>query len=157
VFQDPENWRDRAQALMQAARDVSPDEKSGMPSSFSQPHRLLFDKYLAELRVAKQWAERWWQSLIDVEQHRTRDVERARRNVVIRWPVGRVAHQGVIAVVRRFWLECDALNRKAEGGQRVAPEEFVLGRLIRSEPSLAEFLSDLPFWPLGMDEHDHWI
>lgn len=153
------DWKERTTQLQQAIQDVAPDGHPRMGSVGSLRHRALFRRYLVELSEAKELAEDWWSALIDAEEEdRTGDREQAVKNVELRRPVGPVGHGAVIEVVRRFWLECAALNREVDETDRVAPEEFVLGWLLGPEyQELAKFLSNLPFWPMGLDWEGNWV
>jgi hypothetical protein len=63
----------------------------------------------------------------------------------------------VIAVIREYWLAVDALNATVPANARVEPLDFVFGQLARRAPELYEFLSTLPFWPMGQDEQGRWV
>jgi hypothetical protein len=121
-------------------------------------HRELFDQYLTEMRRAKLNAEVWWKTIIDVETGRAGDRRIAERTIRSRYSVGPAAHVGVIAVLRRFWLSCAALNIRSTPLERLPPEELLLGMLL-SPPNedLARFLSDLPYWPIGLDADGNWV
>jgi hypothetical protein len=124
-----DSWKNRAHALLQAAKDVAPD-----------------------------YALRWYQSLIDVEEERVDDHKLAAQAVKERWPVGAVAQGRVIAVIRKYWLECAALNLQLKDSEKLAPEDFVLERLMVKGPEkLARFLSPLPYWPIGLDREGNWV
>ena len=148
------HWRERVEALLAAVQDV----KSG-PSDLhpSRAHLDLFDGYVRELRAAKQGADTWWNSLIETEAARSGNQILASRIVKLRWPVGPVAHKYVIAVVRKFWLACEEINGDAVADYRFRPEHLVLKLLVPNHPELAEFLSALPFWPMGIDAKGNWI
>jgi len=143
--------------LIRSVKDVVPSPPGVALTAASKPYRTLFEAYLAELRTAKGWAEKWWDSLIEAEQARGRSRKRAVANVKSSWPVGAVAHKGIIGVIRKYWLECQKLNQKAAESKRLPPEEFIMGWLIRQDETLAAFLSDLPFWPMGIDEEGNWV
>jgi len=50
------------------------------------------------------------------------------------------------------------LNGRVTQDQKVAPEELVLAWLIYANHlELAEFLADLPFWPIGLDQKGNWV
>lgn len=151
------DWRDRAASLIRSVKDVVPSQPGVAFTAASKPYHALFEVYLAELRTAKDWAEQWWDSLVEVEKDRGRSPKRAIALVKSNWPVGAVAHKGVIGVIRKSWLECQKLNRKTAEAKRVPPEELILGWLVRRDETLAAFLSDLPFWPMGMDEEGNWV
>ena len=143
--------------LIRAVKDVAPLPPGVAFSAASKPYVALFEAYLAELRTAKGWAEDWWESLIEAEKDRCGSKKRAVANIKTSWPVGAVAHKGMIGVIRKFWLGCQTLNQKNAESKRVPPEEFIMGWLITQDEALAEFLSGLPFWPMGIDEDGKWV
>lgn len=152
------DWIERATELQRAIQDVAPTDHPRTGSVGSSRHYALFDQYLTELREAKELAEDWWEALIDAEEEdRTGDRDQAIANVEGRRSVGPVAHGAVVEVVRKFWVECAALNRQVGETERVAPEEFVLGWLMNEYQEFAAFLSDLPFWPIGLDWEGNWV
>ena len=64
----------------------------------------------------------------------------------------------VIGTIRRFWLECDALNKKIQRSERVPPEQFILEWLLDGEhDDLVSFLSKLTYLPIGLDQEGNWI
>ena len=119
----------------------------------------MFRQYVKNLEAAKAHAENWWESLIDAEETRTGNRARAEENVIERRPTGLMSHGASDKVVREYWLKCDALNRKTKNPEeRVAPEEFLLLWLVNDRlTELAEFLADMPYWPIGMDEDGDWV
>jgi hypothetical protein len=154
------DWRDRVAALLQAARDVNPGSRTAGSASvtWSTGHRILFERYVYDLRRAIQGANLWWDAMIETQLPRSGgDRIRAAREVARRNPVGPVADRGVIAVLRQYWLECVALNAQ-HPDEQLAPEEFVLGSLCGSSfEASARFLSQLPYWPLGLSADGCWI
>jgi hypothetical protein len=74
-------------------------------------HDELFEQYINELRAVKVLAERWWVSMLESEERVTGDVGAALKAVKERWPSGPASHPRVIAVIRKFFLACEALNR----------------------------------------------
>jgi hypothetical protein len=122
------------------------------------PHGTLFAEYVQELRKAKQGVEDWWQRLIDTEEKRTGDRDQAIVNVQERRPPGPIVHGSIQSVIRKYWLACANLNQKTAPADRVAPEDLLLGWLMEDEnKDLAEFLSAIRYWPIGMDQHGNWI
>jgi hypothetical protein len=87
------------------------------------------------------------------------DRDQAVENVNKRRPTGLMSLGASDAVVREYWLKCDALNRKTTNTEdTVAPEDFVLGWLLDGKhEKLGEFLADMPYWPIGMDEAGNWV
>jgi hypothetical protein len=152
-------WRERARRLLQAAKDFSPDSEYPLHASGSAAHRALFSQYVKDLKEAKEESEAWWQSLIDTEEKRTGDRAQAEEKVNERRPTGLWSLGASDAVVREYWLKCDALNRKTKDPDlRVAPEDFLLRWLAEKHlDELAEFFAGMPYWPIGMDEDGNWV
>ena len=152
-------WKERARRLLVAAKDVSRDVEYAPRSRGSAAHHTLFKQYVKALKTAKEDSEDWWESLIDTEEKRTGDRDQALENVIERRPTGLMSLGASDAVVREYWLKCDALNRKTKNPEeRVAPEEFLLLWLVNDRLNeLAEFLAEMPYWPIGMDEEGNWV
>jgi hypothetical protein len=152
-------WKKKAQALVDAVRDVAPPGHP--PAGRSKPaagsHRALFDRYVKALRKAKAEADDWRDGIIKAARARGESQADAELYFKENYPIGTVAFGRVIEALRRFWLEVDAVNRKVDEGARVAPEEFLLAWLPDgTNDDLAEFLSALPFWPIGLTEDGKW-
>ncbi len=77
-------------------------------------YEQLFEAYTAEMREAQAGAKAWWQTLLAREEIQGRTPEAASEAVEKRWPMGAVSHPGVIAVFRKWALECQAMNDEAE-------------------------------------------
>lgn len=149
----------RAAGLIQAAKDIRGNSRleSDMIRANIR-HKELFQLYLEELIYAKDWADSWWKSIIQTEFERIGDSTLAKRNVARQIPGGAATHGGNIAVIRKYWLACIALNRELAQADVVQPEDFLLGWLIQaSHFDLAEFVSELPYWPIGMDNDGEWV
>ena len=152
-------WKEKARRLLLAAKDFSPEVEYPARSRGSSAHQALFKRYVKDLRAAKADAEDWWQSLINTEEERVGDRDQAEENVYERRPTGLMSLGASDAVVREYWLKCDAVNRETKNQEeRVAPEDFLLRWLVHEEfDELAEFLADMPYWPIGMDENGEWV
>jgi len=152
-------WKKKAQALVDVVRDVAPPghPPAGRSKTTASGHRALFDRYVKALRKAKAEADGWRDGIIKAARSRGETQADAERYFKENYPVGTVAFGWVIAALRRFWLESDALNRKVDPAATVAPEEFLLSWLQDgTNDDLAEFLSALPFWPIGLTEDGKW-
>ena len=152
-------WKERARRLLLAAKDFSPDVHYSPHSRGSAAHQALFRQYVNALAAAKEDAEEWWESLIETEEERVGDRDQAEENVQERRPTGPMSLGATDAVVREYWLKCDALNQKTRHPEeRVAPEDFLLRWLVDNRrDELAEFLAGMPYWPIGMDEEGNWV
>jgi hypothetical protein len=154
-------WSERAQALMESILDVAPEDhpKPLSRSAADSEHKRLFASYLRELRAAKKVAEEWWDAIVKNTARRTRGGHgEALRAAKQRRPLGPLSDSNFIGVVRRFWLECTALNEGLPADKRVPPEVFLLGWLMDSgEDDLARFVAGLTFWPVGLDQKNRWV
>lgn len=148
---------ERRTALVEAVQDL---ELLDRPPAFGRgtaAHRELFARWVDELGPAAERAQAWYEVLLETELERTPDEEAAREEVEANWPAGAVSHVSMIAVVRKFWLECDALNASHAPGQRVPPEELLLLWLWNEgHTTLGNFLATLPYWPVGLNSDGHW-
>ena len=144
--------------FMQAARDMRRDSPAEVRiADASDSHRSLFEEYVADLQYAKKWADSWWASINQTESERNEDSVLLEQLLPKRLPAGAAAHGGNIAVIRKYWLACIAVNQKTSP-EEVMPEQFLLGWLLeKSHTDLAEFVAQLPYWPIGMDENGEWV
>lgn len=81
---------------------------------------------MEELAEAKAYAEFWWSGLRASEAARAGDTSEALARLRRRWPCGAASHPRVLAVIRKYWLLCEALNRRivaASSSKPEAPEE----------------------------------
>ncbi len=119
-------------------------------------HERLFERYVKELRSVKRTVDEWWHALVEAESERMSDHGRALRNLSERWPTGPAAHPYVIATVRKYFLACDTLNDESD--DEVYPHAFVSEWLLEEDTEdLADFMSVLPYWPIGLDEDGDFI
>jgi hypothetical protein len=152
----PPDWRARAAALLDAGRDLRDDDSAAIVAVDAR-HAALLNEYVRELREAKRWDESWWKSVWDTERQRSDDDADCARKLASRYPIGAGNHGAVIALLRKYWLACMALNEESPPDARLAPEHFLLGVLIQPESDLAKFISTFPYWPIGMDADGKWV
>jgi hypothetical protein len=62
----------------------------------------------------------------------------------------------VIAVLRKYWLASEALNREL-GAQGTDTMTFMTDHLEARSLGLAAFICEIPYWPIGMDAQGCWI
>ena len=151
-----QNWRSRVSALALMPQDI------GAPIMGSaigvRDHERLFDYYVRGLLAARAEAESWWEGLIAVRTSRVGDRVRAEAEIRHDWPVGPCAHGKVVAVLREAWLACADLNEGLHEAERLGPEVLTLIWLMSREEELAQFLSKLPYLPIGRDmETSKWL
>jgi hypothetical protein len=124
-------------------------------------HQQLFAEYVQELEAAKAATSEWWESLLAKEEQLLGDRERAVQSVRQRWPHGSGVHPYVVAVVRKYYFACDALNQEIEklgdasleGEEEfVYPHHFVIDLLMDGDhDDLLAFISAMPYLPIGLE------
>jgi hypothetical protein len=121
----------------------------------STPHQRLLEEYADSLRAAKDAAEEWWEALLASETLKTKNREDAVRNVQQRWPYGPAAHPRVLAVIRKYYFACEALNERLAETKNPAeeyPHVFVTDMLMEDgTDDLGDFVGGLPGLPIGID------
>jgi hypothetical protein len=129
----------------------------------------IFERYVQDLRPARDEAVRWWQSLLDSTAADPDATQRLR----LRWPCGPTSHPRVIGVYRQYYLECDKVNveiwkkqanRNATAGWgeddekvgtgQVPPARFLLDNLESVDAELGKFMEILVFSPIGTNVND---
>jgi len=128
-------------------------------ASASAEHRELFDEYCAALDAGVRAAVENWTGELHGWAADGRTPAEARATMWETYPAGPAAFPPFVALVRRFWLRCDALNRQVPAAKAVRPEQFMLGWL-REVPEREEavaVIASMPYWPLGMDPQGQWI
>ncbi|MBC7604111.1 MAG: hypothetical protein H7255_15815 [Ramlibacter sp.] len=151
---------ERARLLVAAVADIAPPDhpKALDAGAAGLPYRRLHREYMAELEDSVGEAQAWWDGLIDHGMKRNRTSrERAERDALAEAPIGPAMHGRVLAAVRRFWLRCDALNRKRPVAERVPPEQFVLGWLIDAQSAHVAVLGRYTYFPVGLDADGNWV
>lgn len=151
------NWRDRANELLGAVTDLGIPDHPPASQRGTPEHDALFQEYVGELTEAVESAEAWWRALVLVEEGRLGDRDEAEESVRERHPGGPSAHKFIIAAIRKAWLACSSTNERLPEPERVRPEELVLAWLVRRHPGLAEFISRLSYWPIGLDQEGRWV
>ena len=62
------DWKDRADGLIQAIKDVAPPNHPLASMPGSSRHAKLFENFVDALIAAKEEADGWWQAVIDTGQ-----------------------------------------------------------------------------------------
>jgi hypothetical protein len=152
------DWRERAENMTRAIEDLQVPGHPPRGGRGTPDHQRVFQRYEVQLHEAADAARAWWDMLIEVESERAFDREAAADTVQERHPGGSVSHKTVIAVIRSAWLACADVNARVAAGDGVRPEELVLAWLVHAHrEDLAEFLSDLAYWPIGLDRDGQWV
>jgi len=121
-------------------------------------HKALFSSYRKDLRKAIPEALAWWNDLIEAAKEEYRTEKRALMETWRERPAGPVSDPALVALIRRYWLQCDSLNREGPAGSQVAPHVFLLQWLLEAgDDEAAEILSGMPYWPIGLDPAGNWV
>ena len=157
----PERVRRGIQRLMTAPKDVARwDEEAGdfMRSEVSMAYTVLFEQYRVALREAVAAALAVWQQELAGVAQESRSQKHAIREIWIRFPAGPASDPRLVALIRRYWLLCDGLNREQTTERMVTPEMFLLGWLVEErEMQLVSVLAGMPYWPMGLDAQGSWL
>lgn len=109
-------------------------------------HDKLFGQYVKELRAVKAFAYNWWTSLLEAEERVMGTADKALISVKERWPAGPASHPRVIALIRKYFLACEALNRNIAAMSEISydnSEELVLPHSIAEGAKYHDNLHDL--------------
>lgn len=130
---------------------------SAVPQPGGQPHRTLFSAYLERLRPQVERVAANWQEAMSYQTGRLGSPEAARDFLIQEYPAGPAADMQFVAVIREFWLACDALNRELPAEDAVDPPKLLLGWLIEAGENLCvEVVASQPYWPVGMTLGGEW-
>jgi hypothetical protein len=124
----------------------------------SEPHRLIFLEYEGHLKLAALAAMDWWNKTVEARLQAASN----RQGVVhAAWrsrPAGPASFPGFVALIRDYWLKCDALNENCRDDQRVSPETMLLAWLLDDRHSLeVQVISCMPYWPIGLSREGKWL
>jgi len=81
------------------------------------PYKHLFKSYIADLKVAKNFADAWWDSLLACEEQRLKEcgsTDKSLDRLNQRWPFGPSSHPRVVAVYRKYYRACTALTNELD-------------------------------------------
>lgn len=133
---------------------ASKDRQSASPA-----HQELFRRYCNDLRRVVRQVEMNWVGELGGWASEGRTPVEAEKELWATYPAGPAAHPFFVALVRRYWLGCDTLNKSTAKEQRVSPEQFLLGWLL-GDPEWEEMvavIACMPYWPMGIDAEGNWI
>jgi hypothetical protein len=143
-----------------------------------RPYAALFEQYVKDLRWAHGEAKQRQDMLVRrYMDEQGLDEERARAEVIDSH--GPLAHHGyVIYVIRKYWLEVARIKeeqRKLENGSWIEPLTFLVDDLEEAADDeedereeqglegdegtlydLVAMLTDIAYWPIGLNERDEW-
>lgn len=135
-------------------------------------HADLLDDYCVELRAARDEVQIWWANLRSAEGSRGAPDSDLR----IRWPAGPASHPRIVAIFRKYFLACDALNEQILAGRDnadqedadhdgwgkdsppgppgpIPPARLLLDGLDAKDCDLQKFMESFVFMPIGIDLH----
>lgn len=118
-----------------------------------EAYSALLGEYLVALSEARQHALARRAGRLKTWTRRLGSEGRAREHLASNGPL--CADPKVVAVVRKYWLACDALNRRSPGST-VDPARFLVDWARTRSPALADLVAGLSYWPLGIDEAGNW-
>jgi hypothetical protein len=148
--------------LLSAPRDLPPSAPWLDPpiakSAAAPQHLALFAQYTEFLGDAMAIAEDWWQALIQGHLDEGKDRTRALEDAYERRYAGPASCPEIVWTLRKFWLDCVALNRTLTSAQQVPPEVFLLHWLDDGRhQQWIQVLSAMPYWPIGLDATGNWV
>ena len=148
--------------LLRGPKDLARWDKHITDCTFhdaSQEHRMLFGRYLSELRPAAAQAIQIWDGEVNWNAKASGNAEQALEEQWMTYPAGPAAQPFFVALIRRYWLACDELNKHCSSASAVTPETFLLEWLLSEMPdeqNLIKVLACMPYWPIGMDDKGNW-
>lgn len=147
--------------LLIAIQDVAP---SGHPTAHDintadKKYLDLFQQYISDLIDVKFQAEECWRNIIKSTEETTGlPTHKAQEEALLRHPSPVISDSDVIQVIRKYWLKCVDINSKMEPSKQIAPEYFMLGWLAYEHyDELADFISRMRYWPIGLTKDGQWI
>jgi len=75
-------------------------------------YKKLLDRYVEELRPATIEVNEWWTRLASETIAKVGTKVAAAAELRRRWPLGPASHPRILAIVRKYYLACDQLNRE---------------------------------------------
>ena len=122
----------------------------------SDAHRKLFARYRKDLKRVLDDAVQWWDHRTEAFKEELGNAKQARMANWREFPAGPASDPYTVAVIRKYWLACDALN--AQAVPPVAPEALLLQWVVdEGDMATAELLSAMPYWPVGLDADGAWL
>ena len=123
------------------------------------PIRALFKRYKAELSALYQTQVKERNVVVKrimdrdgVDEETAREIDISENDVMI--------HDGrAIHIIRKYWLEVDRMKKEKQGkgGSWVEPLTFLVEYLGEDgEVELVNYLTQIAYWPIGLDENGEW-
>lgn len=155
----PDRIEEGVKRLLSAPRDLMRCGVTACPTgqdvTGTGEHRVLFADYEEILEVVTDVALEYWDEIIEAAAQYSDD---AMRESWINRPAGPASFPGLVALIRDYWLLCDAANQRINYHERVPPEIFLLSWLCDGKHvDQVKVLSAMPYWPIGLDYEGNWI
>jgi hypothetical protein len=124
----------------------------------SSDHVRLFSQYRDRIVRTATMALDWWDDTVDVQRVDGRTEKEAVRAAFECRPAGPASFPEIVALIRKFWLDCDELNQRVSEDERVPPWIFILAWLRDAgHDEAVSVLACMPYWPIGLDEDGNWV
>lgn len=131
------------------------------PELVDDPYPPLFETYRRELRAL--YEELRAENETAIRRYRDEEgVDEATAREAIESDNGPLVHDGrAIHLIRKYWLEIDRLKKvQMSRGDDVGflePLTFLVEDLVEAgDDDLVEFLTEISYWPIGLDENNEW-
>ncbi|KFZ42177.1 hypothetical protein CS060_03235 [Anoxybacillus flavithermus] len=116
-------------------------------------YETLFNEYVRELTEAVKEEDERLKRIREINRNKF-DTEEELENF-IKERFDPICHSGrVIAVFRKYWLECNKLNEANIG--YVNPEDFTVDWLSGRHESLYKIVTDMAYYPIGIDKYGNY-
>lgn len=119
-------------------------------------HDQLFEEYVQALRRAVDEARAAHNAAVNEKMRQGLSAKAAKAEaekelgLLCTYPL-------IIAVFRHYFLACEKLNRDEHVDGFQYPHIFALERLMGKHDDLSDILTELPYYPVGIDERDEWV
>lgn len=128
-------------------------------SEDEDPYVPLFEEYKKELRAL-------YDDLVKEEDTAVKktmdkgDINEDKARTQVLAERGPLVHNGrAIYLIRKYWLELARLEKErlAQDESFLEPLTFLVDDLIdEDENDLVDFLTQIAYWPIGLDENNEW-
>lgn len=147
--------------LLHAPKDIpggTPVSNFDGPIGEADPEFYIFFKiYLEGFPILYPLCDRWWKGCVAAAESPDRTREEALSIAYEARAAGPASAPEFVWFIRRFWLDCDALNKKLPLEKRVAPEVVLLKWLIDTgEQDYLQLITCMPYWPIGLNAQGDW-
>lgn len=121
-------------------------------------HDELFHEYVNDLQKAIEYETNRTDKI--KENNRKRFKTKEEFDDFVKKSIDPISCSGrVIAVFRKYWLECDKTNISNDSlgnGEYVNPKDFTVDWLSGEYENLYNIIEDMPYYPIGIDEEGNY-